>query len=157
MRILLAVDGSKCSDAALEALVKQYKSQETEVLVLSVVESMKLMPISYGFGAGPVFVQDYAEIAKQWRSDGQALVARMAEKLRGAGFTVNTLLDEGDAREQILECARNWKPDLIVLGSHGWRGLDRFLLGSVSDAIMRHATCSVEIVRTPGEAAAEAA
>ncbi|HLW54551.1 MAG TPA: universal stress protein [Candidatus Angelobacter sp.] len=154
MRILLAVDGSKCSEAAVEALLHQYKPLETEVLILSVVESVKLMPMSYGFGAGPIFVQDYAEIAQQWRKEGEALLARTAAALRNAGFIVSTRLEEGDARGNILDCAKNWRPDLILLGSHGWRGFDRFMLGSVSDAVARHAPCSVEIVRSKADATA---
>jgi nucleotide-binding universal stress UspA family protein len=147
MKILLAVDGSKCSEAAVETLVRQYKPDGTEVLVTNVVESVKLMPISYGFGAGPIFVQDYAKIAKEWHDQGEILVRRVVERLREAGFTATPSLVEGDARERILEAAKAWKPDVILLGSHGWRGLDRFLLGSVSDTIARHAPCSVEIVR----------
>lgn len=147
MKILLAVDGSKCSEVAVETLIRQYKPEGTEVLVTNVVESVKLMPITYGFGAGPVFVQDYEKIATEWREQGQALVTRVVEQLRKAGFKGTPSLVEGDARERILEAAKTWRPDLILLGSHGWRGLDRFLLGSVSDAIARHAPCSVEIVR----------
>ena len=50
MKILLAIDGSKCSEAAVEALIQQYQRQDTEVLILHAVESMKSMPISYGCG-----------------------------------------------------------------------------------------------------------
>jgi nucleotide-binding universal stress UspA family protein len=47
----------------------------------------------------------------------------------------------------ILDDAEKWPADLIVLGSHGLKGLNRFLLGSVSDAVSRHAACSVQVVR----------
>ena len=55
----------------------------------------------------------------------------------------------GSPREVILDEADHWGANLIVVGSHGYRGLTRFLLGSVSQAIASHAKCSVEIVRCP--------
>ena len=147
MKILLAIDGSDCSNAAVEALVTQYKPQDTEVLVMNVVESLKLMPVSYGFGTGPIFPESYVAIAQQWRTEGEKLVAEAADRLQSAGFKTSTSVEEGDARERILDCAEKWRPDVILVGSHGRRGMDRLLLGSVSEAIARHAGCSVEIVR----------
>src|SRR5438132_383276 len=147
MKILLAIDGSKCSEAAVEALIKQYKPQETEVLVVHAVESLKLMPVSHGYGVGPTFVRDYTIIMQQWRTEGKLLVEHAAQRLQAAGFKTSTTVEEGEARELILEYAKKWPPDVILLGSHGKTGLDRFLLGSVSEAVARHAPCSVQIVR----------
>jgi nucleotide-binding universal stress UspA family protein len=147
MKVLLAIDGSNCSTAAVKALIGQYRPRETEVMVLNVVESVRLVPISYGFGMGPVFAENYTAAARDWRAEGEKLVSDVAERLRSAGFQTSTSVEEGDAAERILDCAQKWLPDVILLGSHGWRGLDRVLLGSVSEAIARHASCSVEIVR----------
>ena len=61
-------------------------------------------------------------------------------------------LRDGDPRHTIVACAREWGADLVVLGSHGKKGLDR-MLGSVSDSVARHAPCSVEIVRAASTAA----
>jgi len=69
--------------------------------------------------------------------------------LRGAGFKAETAVEVGDVRERILDSASEWRADLIVLGSHGKRGLQRFLLGSVAEFVARHARCSVHIIRTP--------
>ncbi len=55
----------------------------------------------------------------------------------------------GEPRERILELARQWPADLIMLGSHGRRGVERLILGSVSEAVATHATCSVEVTRVP--------
>lgn len=153
MRILLAIDSSKCSESAVETLLSHYTPGNTEVLVLHAVESAKLMPISFTYGIGPMFVQDYEYTTQQWRKQGKELVERTASRLRAAGFKANTQVEEGDARELILDCAKKWQPDLILVGSHGKRGLDRLLLGSVSEAIARHAPCSVEIVREAASAA----
>ncbi len=79
----------------------------------------------------------------------QDLVKNAAERLRSAGFDASTSVREGDPKMVILDCATEWRADLIVVGSHGRKGVTRFLLGSVSEAVARHAYCSVEIVRLP--------
>jgi nucleotide-binding universal stress UspA family protein len=113
-----------------------------------VVESLPLTSPTYTFGAGPVFVQDYTEILKKWREEARTLVEHTASRLQAAGFQATAVVAEGEARTAILDQAEKWRPDLILLGSHGRRGLDRFLLGSVSEGIARHARCSVQIART---------
>jgi len=147
MKILLAVDDSEFSKAAAEMLINEIKSENTEVHVLHVVESVKLMPPTYSFGMGDTFAADFTSIIQEWRSQGEALVSRAAKALQAAGFTTKTIVREGDAKTSILEYGDQCSPDLIVVGSHGRKGLDRFLLGSVSDAVARHARCSVQIVR----------
>ena len=76
-------------------------------------------------------------------------MATATVKIREAGFQVDTAVYEGAARAEILDASAQWHADLIVVGSHGRKGLDRFLLGSVSEFVARHAPCSVEIVRMP--------
>ncbi|MGZ4875169.1 MAG: universal stress protein [Candidatus Angelobacter sp.] len=149
MKILLAVDDSDFSKASIEMLAREIRPDNAEVHILNVVESMALISPAYGFGTGPVFAQDYTSIIQEWRVQGEATVARAAKVLQSAGFNTKTIVREGDARTSILEYADEWRPDLIMVGSHGRRGLDRFLLGSVSDAVARHAHCSVWIVRIP--------
>ena len=53
----------------------------------------------------------------------------------------------GDPKAVVLDESKEWSADILVLGSHGWRGLDRFMMGSVSESIAMHAHCSVEIIR----------
>ncbi|MGA1999681.1 MAG: universal stress protein [Terriglobales bacterium] len=76
-------------------------------------------------------------------------VERTERALTSAGFRVSTSVAEGNAKSVILDKAAEWHADLIALGSHGRKGLERFLLGSVSEAVARHAPCSVLIVRMP--------
>jgi nucleotide-binding universal stress UspA family protein len=75
------------------------------------------------------------------------MLAQAAEMLRSAGFKVTSSVEEGDARSVILDRAATWDTDLIMVGSHGRTGLVELLMGSVSEAVSRHAGCSVEIVR----------
>jgi nucleotide-binding universal stress UspA family protein len=86
--------------------------------------------------------------------DAESYVQSIAGRLRVAGFNAaSEVRSTGDARLAILDAAAAWPADLIVLGSHGRSGLDRFLLGSVSEGVVRHATCSVQVVRRPRAAA----
>lgn len=145
MKILLAIDDSPCSQEATQNVLRHFRVQDTEVRVLSVVE-----PISAYISADafPHYVPQVEEIEKDRRKQAGELVAKVARNLREAGFKATELVDLGDAKTVIIDHATKWGADLIVVGSHGLKGLNRFLLGSVSDAVARHASCSVEIVRT---------
>jgi nucleotide-binding universal stress UspA family protein len=145
MKILLAVDNSKFSDAAVKAVIARAHPKETEVHVLHVVEPPWLLMNREmgGFNSG---------LEAVWESEtkqAMVLVEKTAETLRSHGMKVSTAVEKGDPKSVIIEVSAEWHADLIVLGSHGRNALDRFLLGSVSDAVARHAHCSVEIVRLP--------
>ena len=143
MRILLAIDDSNFSEAAIEAVIEQARPHGTEVRVLHVVESPPLL-VARELGGYEPALENALEFQKQ---HAEAFVAEATESLRARGLKVTAALDMGDAKSRILDVAEEWHADLIVLGSHGRRGLNRFLMGSVSDAVARHACCSVEIVR----------
>lgn len=147
MKVLLAIDDSKFSETAVQNLIQEFRPETTEVCVFTVVESLALTTPAYAYGAGPVFPADYASIVKKWHTEAKEVVARTAKTLDAAGFKTQAKVGEGEARTAILEQAEHWRPDLIILGSHGRHGLDRFLLGSVSENIARHARCSVQIAR----------
>ncbi len=153
MKILLAIDESEFSKAAVDTVIKEFRPADVEVHVLNVVESLRLAPPYVGLGVGPSVPADFAGIIEEWLDKAETLVAENARQLESSGFRVSASVKEGEAKREILEFAEEWQPDLIVVGSHGRRGLDRFLLGSVSDAVARHAHCSVQIVR-PSQAAA---
>ena len=146
MRILLAMDDSPCSQAAMRNVLTQFRTQDTEIRVLSVVEPISVYISADAF---PHFTPQVAEIEEERKTQATDLVKQVAGKLREAGFKASETVDYGDAKTKIVDTATDWPADLIVLGSHGWKGLNRFLLGSVSDAVARHAPCSVEIVREP--------
>ena len=143
MKILLAIDDSKFSEAAVQAVTGQARPHTTEVRVLHVVEVPSLL-VSREMG-GPNFRLEAASESEL--KAAEALVASAADVLRGKGFDVSTSVEQGEPRTKIVDAAATWNADLIVMGSHGRKGLDRFLMGSVSEAVVRHAHCSVEIVR----------
>lgn len=134
MKILLAIDGSKFSEAATQALIDQFRPQDNEVMVLSVVEQRAC----FGYPVG---------ITDEQMNEANELVKQASQKLRTAGFHVESAVCTGDARTMILDSASEWHANLIVLGSHGHSGVGRLLLGSVSEAIVHHAPCSVKVVR----------
>lgn len=144
MRVLLAVDDSKFSEAATQAVIAQTKPGESEVQVLHVVHVLtNQLPEMHSYYPGIEHGRDAQ------RKPAEALVEKTAELLRSRGLQVATIVEWGDIKAKIIDVAQEWNADLIVVGSHGRTGLDRFLMGSVSDAVMRHAHCSVEVVRIP--------
>jgi nucleotide-binding universal stress UspA family protein len=144
MRILLPVDNSPCSQAAVRSLIAEFRTHDTEVRVLHVIE-----PVAAYLTADmvPEIVVDNAKIEAERQKQSTTLVASTAQTLRNAGFATSETVERGDPKSVILDEAETWRADLIVLGSHGLKGLNRFLLGSVSDAVSRHAACSVQVVR----------
>jgi nucleotide-binding universal stress UspA family protein len=140
MKILLAIDDSKFSEAAAQAVIGRHRLQDLEVRVLHVAEPPT-----------PLMAPEMTEYVSPRESaeEAKTLVAKSADALRSAGINVTTTIIQGDPRSVIIDDAKAWGADLIVLGSRGRKGLERFLLGSVSEAVLRHAHCSVEIVRLP--------
>jgi nucleotide-binding universal stress UspA family protein len=140
MRILLGMDGSKYSEAALDAVTKQFRPQGTEVRVVNIVQP--ITPV-----AAPEMAANYAPEVAELVKHGKEIVAHGKQKLEAAGFKADTKVETGDIRMKLIDLAAEWKADQIVLGSHGRHGIQRFLLGSVAEFVARNARCSVEIVR----------
>jgi nucleotide-binding universal stress UspA family protein len=148
MKILLALDESKFSEAALRTLIEQARPDGAEVRVVHAVEPMEVI-----FPEGkwePGMRRNLEEVRMAKLKRAEELVSAAAATLRSKGFAkVDTAVLEGDARVVLLDAAAEWPAELIVIGSHGRKGLNRFLLGSVSEFVARHAPCSVQIVRAP--------
>ncbi|HEU4389241.1 MAG TPA: universal stress protein [Blastocatellia bacterium] len=149
MRILIAVDGSPCSDVAAEKAAKRPWPDDSEIKIISVVEPLPVTPMTETWTLPPDYfdqweraVEDRAKAA----IDG-ALAKFGGRKDKAVNVTSEIL--KGHARDVILDEAKRWHADLIIVGSHGYRGLKRLWLGSVSQAVASHAPCSVEIVRSP--------
>jgi nucleotide-binding universal stress UspA family protein len=140
MKILLGVDDSTLGGNSIRAIVTQFRTEGVVVRVLHV-----LQPLSSS--ALPEMAQGYAPELDGQRRSASELVEQIATELHSAGFKVETSVKIGDIREIIIDSAAEWHADLIVVGSHGQRAIERFLLGSVAEFVARHAKCSVEIVR----------
>jgi nucleotide-binding universal stress UspA family protein len=125
-------------------LIEQVRPDETEVRVLHVMEALPFL-VARGTGGYDAALDKVKDARTK---QGEDLVAKIAETLRAKGLKVSTAVAKGDPKLKILDTAEQWKAELIVLGSLGQTGLERFLMGSVSDAVVRHARCSVEIARS---------
>lgn len=120
MKVVLAIDGSNFSQAATRTVAQQMRPEQTEVLVLQVVEPLV-------FSVPPQMARGYApEMMERLRdqlAEAQHSVKEAAEMLRAGGFRVKTRVVEAEIRGGILDAAAEWPADLIVLGSHGRKGL----------------------------------
>jgi nucleotide-binding universal stress UspA family protein len=150
MNVLLAIDDSAGSQAALRAVIERIP-KTAHVKVLSAVEppsaSVKFAVAAAGQVVGyPASLAPETEAATK---RARQIVDEAAEELRRAGFNPSAAVEFGDARSVIVDTAAQDADDLIVVGAHGRTGLERLLLGSVSEAVARHAPCSVEIARNP--------
>ena len=146
MKVLLAVDGSACSAAAVKEVARRPWPVGTTINVLAALEPYMfpgtetwVMPESY------YEASEKAEREKAQTAANEA--AALLRRAQGSACEVIATVHEGHAPAVILDEAEKWGADLIVVGSHGYRGFQRFLLGSVSHAVATHAKCSVEIVR----------
>lgn len=143
MKVLIAIDGSPFSQATLESVASRPWPANTEFKVLHVVEPPSLL-MGREMGA---YDPEFEAVWKALREQAKEIVGKGAAKLRAAKLNASEQLIEGDPKSQILDVAKEWKADMIVMGSHGRTGLNRFLMGSVSQGVVNHAHCSVEVVR----------
>ena len=147
-KILLAVDGSDFSNAAVEEIATRPWPGGSEVHVISVVH-LPVIPIT----EAPALTESYyAQTEKAGREHAESAISLAVSRLhqsnseRETPLTVTSEVIVGHVEETILDTAKAWGADLVVLGSHGHRGLTRFLLGSVSQSVALHAHCSVQVV-----------
>lgn len=150
MKILVPTDGSPCSLAAARSLAIRPWPAGTIFKVLS-VEELVQMPIpmeasSLASVYPASLLEELIAAARTRAEDGAAAVRKILSEA-APGACVDSLILTGDPRGIILDTAEAWPADLIVLGSHGLRGFDRLLMGSVSESVAVHAHCSVEVIR----------
>ena len=148
MKILLAVDGSPCSDAAVEEIARRPWPEGSSVKVLTAFD----LPTPPTPEAWALPVNYFEEMDIALRKQAQSIVERALQTLKtrmNKTISLDGAIVPGPPRTVILDEAEDWGADLIVMGSHGYRAWERFLLGSVSQSVVSHAKCSVEVVRCP--------
>ena len=147
MKILLALDGSPFSDAVVDEVARRPWPANTEVMIFSVFEH-PILPMVEGWAPSGDY---FAELVRAAEEQAQNIVQKAARELHDRQddkLRITTKVIEGQPRYAILGEAERWGADLILVGSHGYRGLTKLWLGSVSQAVATHAKCSVEIVRS---------
>ncbi len=148
MKILIATDGSDFSRVAIEKCCKMLTvSADTQLKIVAVYEQMAPM------AAEPfaVSAQYYQELMDLARKQCEIFVANSAEQIKkhlpDSDPNIETEVRLGAPVSVIIDEAKDWQADLIVVGSHGRGFWGRLTLGSVSDAIVHHAPCSVLVAR----------
>jgi nucleotide-binding universal stress UspA family protein len=144
MRVLAATDGSEFAEAALREIASRPWPAWTEIRVMACPELPMIT------GAYPYYPADVlTELAKANETQANVAVQKGVEIVKKAGLRVIGELTEAQesATRAILGMAELWGADLIVMGSHGRKGFDWYVMGSVSESVALHAHCSVEVVR----------
>lgn len=142
MRVLATTDGSEASLRALEQLGPLLRPEELELLLIHAFQ----LPSDGAFGAYALVVST-VDIERQLREGAEALLQQGVHVLERHGLTARTMSVIGDPASVILETAERERVDLIVVGSHGRTGLQRFLMGSVAARVVGHAPCSVLVIK----------
>ncbi len=146
MRVLIAVEDDLFGLAQASYVTNTPWPPLTEFKVVHVIEPVSLKQIASG-SILPLF--DFVE--EELHREAAAMVRRVALRIRDK-FKSPYVFEEvvkGRAKEKIVEAAEQWSADLIIIGSHGRRGVDLLMLGSVSNAVSAHAPCSVIVVKLP--------
>jgi nucleotide-binding universal stress UspA family protein len=141
VRLLIGVDNSADSNAAVEAVCNRHWPKGAEVGLLAVVDTV--MPLTSD-PAEPKWIEVADE--SNWRQVRE-IFEPAAQRIRSAGLHAEVLIRRGNPVDEILQEATTWGADCIFVGARGTRGIDRLLLGSVSSAVSSRAHCSVEVVR----------
>ncbi len=142
-RILVAVDGSPTSNAGLEEALKLAKDQGATIGLLHVIDELGIVSAPEGLvNAGAMF--------EALRQGGEQIMKRIATLVRKRGFEPQTRIVEAigmRVADVIVRHAKRWRADLIVMGTHGRRGINRMFMGSDAELVVRTAPVPVLLVR----------
>jgi nucleotide-binding universal stress UspA family protein len=145
-RILVPTDGSDTATAGLREAIKLAKDQGAQILIIHVVD--ELVAVSpYIYGAA------FEQMLEQMRVNGKSIVAGAKALADKEGVPVDEQLIEAcgtPAGEHIVAAAKAWPADLIVLGTHGRRGVGRIVMGSDAEYVIRRSPVPVLLVRAAG-------
>lgn len=145
MRILIGVDDSRWSQAAIDWVKRIPRPAGTHVTVLSAVRPVVVAYSTADFpGTGAMVSPDWIEDQHKFHEE---VAARCEKQIRDHGVQVSSRVMIGDPREALLTAAIQERADLIVVGSHGRTGLPKLIMGSVASHVVTHAPCSVVVAR----------
>lgn len=142
MKILIPIDGSDCSKAAVKSVAKRAWEDGTEVRVYSVLEPLESLVDPGLVLCESKIVDELKEIQLDCTREARVLLEGNLPNCQ-----VTVFFGTGNVKQQVLGMVEKWRPDLIVMGSHGRRGFERFLVGSVCEAVAEHCSCPIEIVK----------
>ncbi|WP_116519833.1 universal stress protein [Achromobacter insuavis] len=147
-RILVPVDGSPTSERGLQEAIRLARLTHANLRLIHVIDEMSFMLgiDAYGYAAG--------ELLDLLRKDGTEILQQASATVRAQGVPVDSVLYENldkTVQQRIVAEAEIWKADLIVIGTHGRRGVRRLVLGSSAEGVLRASPVPVLLVRAPEE------
>ncbi len=144
-RILVPTDGSTLSKRAVTSAIAQAAATGAELVALYVVPRY---PISYFEGGSSVSDSEVARAEKQWTDKGQAVVDQVRKAAKAEGVNATGVLANSDlVAESVIATAKKHRCDLIVMASHGRKGIKRILLGSETQHVLTHSKLPVLVLR----------
>jgi nucleotide-binding universal stress UspA family protein len=144
-RILVATDGSDLSKTAVSSAIELAAAIGAELVALYVVPRY---PVSYFEGGITISVEDIARTEKQWSDKGQAVVDAVQEQAKTQDVIAKAVVAQSDLiAESIISAATKHGCDLVVMASHGRKGIKRVLLGSETQHVLTHSTVPVLVLR----------
>ncbi|MDR2155757.1 MAG: universal stress protein [Burkholderiaceae bacterium] len=144
-RILVATDGSKLSNKAVKDAIELAASVGAELIALKVVPRY---PQSYFEGSIPLSSDDMARVEKQWTDEGQQVVEAVKNAGAAKDVKVKPIIARSDVvSDALIAAAKKHKADLIVMASHGRKGVKRLLLGSETQQVLTHSQIPVLVLR----------
>ena len=144
-RILIATDGSELSQKAADTGIELAKLSGGHVIALQVVPRY---PVSYFEGGATVSISEISRIEKEWADIGQATVGKIKVPAEAKGVQATAVTTHSDMiAEAIIAAAKKHDCDLIVMASHGRRGIKRMLLGSETTHVLTHSDIPVLVLR----------
>ena len=143
MKILIGVDDSPHSRAAVEYVRKMTWPKDSTIEVLSVVRPVVAL-YAEAYVPGPTYVGTMNEEVTRFH---QETAAKAERELQRTGLRTEARILNGDPRTELVEAARAERADLLVVGSHGRTGMAKLLMGSVASYVVTHAPCSVMVVK----------
>lgn len=141
-RIMVAIDGSATAELGLKEAIRLARDQKAQLAIIHVIDVV----IAYGAGQ---WVGGYVEDTRKF---SQQVVAQARKLAQDAGIepeiqTPEIVTSGYHVADTVAQLAREWKADLLVVGTHGRRGVSRMLIGSVAERIVRVAPCPLLLVR----------
>jgi nucleotide-binding universal stress UspA family protein len=145
--ILLPTDFSDCGNSALVYATSLARRFEASIICVHVIEPL-VPTVGYSGMTEPLPI---ADITEQLEDSAERELPKLAECEACEGLQVEEMIVHGDAAAEIVRVAKERQVDLIVIASHGRTGLGRILFGSTAEAVVRHASCPVLVVKPPPE------
>jgi nucleotide-binding universal stress UspA family protein len=144
-RILVATDGSALSKKAVTSAIQLAATCGAELVALKVVPRY---PQAYFEGSIPLSAEEISRVERQWTESAQALLAQVEKSAKSKGVVTKAITVKSDVvSEAIISAAKKHKADVIVMASHGRKGIKRLLLGSETQQVLTHSHIPVLVLR----------